>query len=151
MSSTAVGKALGLHSPLSDFQMTTGGSGHVASLTATGAGQKVTIDRSPGARRARAEVELVPVSSLPELQALRDKVRPGTGRRASPGIAKGLAGVTLESRTNGRGWEPVGPVTPSIPAERCPRSMRSPQVTTSYRLASGTQAAATAQVAVTRS
>lgn len=147
MSSTAVGKALGLHSPLSDFQMTTGGSGHVASLTATGAGQKVTMTGAQVRDALALKSSWFQLGWL-ELQAPRDKVRPGTVVELT-GIAKGLAGVTLESRTVGRGWEPVGPVTPdsggafSIDV--------SPQVTTSYRLASGTVAAATAQVAVTRS
>jgi stage II sporulation protein D len=147
MSSQAVGQALGLHSPLSDFQMTMGPSDHVSTLTAVAAGQKVTMTG------AQVRDALALKSSWFQFGWLALRAPPGTVPPGTvvelTGIAKGLVGVTLESRTAGKGWEPVGPVMPDAVGTFSVDV--SPRVTTSYRLASGTVAAGFARVAVARS
>jgi stage II sporulation protein D len=146
MSSTAVGKALGLHAPLSDVQMTVGASDHVASLTAFGNAEKVTMT---GAEVRDALVLKSSWFSLGwlALQAPRGAVRVGTAVRLT-GVAKGLVGVTLESRTAGTDWQPAGAVVPD--AKGSFSIAVSPSVTTWYRLAAGTVSAGLARVAVLR-
>jgi stage II sporulation protein D len=146
MSSDAVGKALGLTSPLSGFELTMGASDHVASLTAVGTGQKVTMTGAQVRDALALRSSWFQLGWL-ALKAPPAAVRPGTVVELS-GIAKGLVGITLESRTAGSGWEPVG--RPVIPDAKGAFSIAvSPRVTTWYRLASGTVAAGSARVSVT--
>jgi stage II sporulation protein D len=144
MSANAVGKALGLHAPLSDVQMTMGTSDHVASLTAIASGQKVTMTGAQVRDALALKSSWFQLGWL-ALQAPGGAVRAGTTVELK-GTAKGLVGVTLESRTAGTDWQPAGSVAPDGSGSFTIDV--SPRVTTWYRLAAGTVSAGFARVAV---
>ncbi len=147
MSANAVGKALGLRAPLSNVQLTMGASGHVASVTASDAGRKVTMTGAQVRDALALKSSWFQLGWL-ALKAPRAAVRAGTVVQLT-GIAKGMVGVTLEARTARTGWQPAGPVVPE--ANGSFSIVVSPRVTTWYRLAAGTVSAGLARVAVTRS
>jgi stage II sporulation protein D len=146
MSSKAVAKALGLRSPLEGFKMTMAASGHVASLTAVAAHQKVTMTGAQVRDALALKSNWFQLGWL-ALKAPGEAVPPGTVVELT-GVAKGLVGVTLESKTAGTDWQPVGPVAPD--SDGAFSVEVSPRLTTWYRLASGTVYAGSARVAVTR-
>ena len=126
--------------------MTMGASGHVASVTASGADQKVTMTGAQVRDALALKSSWFQLGWL-ALNAPRAAVRSGTVVRLT-GVAKGLVGVTLESKTAGTDWQPVGAVVPD--ADGAFSVAVSPRVTTWYRLAAGTVSAGSARVAVTR-
>jgi hypothetical protein len=62
------------------------------------------------------------------------------------GVARGITGVTLEQRPAGSSWQAVGAVTPA--ADGTVAIPASPTVTTDYRLATTTVAAASVRITV---
>ena len=108
--------------------------------------------------------------ATPPFRPARCRPRSGCARRGSPsacsrssprsrahrspygssialtGLVRGVAGVTLEQRVSGGSWQPVGPV----PAEDGTLQLtEQPTITTDYRLATTTAAAAYVRVRVT--
>ncbi len=147
VSASAAGTALGLDGALSGIELTAGASGRVDSATAFGAGKKLVLTGA----QLRADLGLD--STWFQLGWLALKVPSGTVPPGMPveltGLARGLLGVTLESRTAGSAWQPAGGVAPD--ATGAFSITVSPRVTTWYRLASGTICAGVARVQVSRS
>jgi stage II sporulation protein D len=63
------------------------------------------------------------------------------------GLVRGVAGVSLEARPVAGTWQPVGPITPA--ADGTVQLTEQPQITTDYRLATSSAAAAYVRIKVT--
>jgi stage II sporulation protein D len=134
VSPQAAGKALGLGEPLLDVEPADAAAGHVASVTAIGAAGTLTlsgaqVQKAFGLRSTWFDLgwlSLTPPSGpVPKGAAL-----------TLSGVARGLTGVTLESRVAGGAWQAAGPVSPDSTGAFT--VVVEPHGTTSYRLASGT-------------
>jgi stage II sporulation protein D len=134
MSAGAVGKALGLHGPVDDLASTAGLSGHIAEVTATGLETQRTMSGS------QVEADLGLRSSWFQFAWLTLSPPPAAVSAGSAvelaGTARGLKGITLESRVKGGAWQPAGPVTPDSAGAFTIRVR--PTETTQYRLSTGT-------------
>jgi stage II sporulation protein D len=133
MSAKAAGHALGLNAPLVDLQPDTAGA-HVTSVTAVGTSGTETLTG------AEVQGDLGLRSTWFELGWLSLTPPPGPVPAGATltlsGTARGLAGVTLESRRVPDGvWQPFGPLTPA--ATGAFTVQVSPKGPTWYRLASG--------------
>ncbi len=147
VSAGAAGKALGLGGALSRLELTAGITGRVDSATAVAAGKKLVLTGA----QLRADLGLDSTwfqLGWLALKAPPEAVPPGTPVELT-GLARGMLGVTLESRTADTPWQPAGGVAPD--ASGAFSVTVSPRVTTWYRLASGTIDAGVATVRVSRS
>jgi stage II sporulation protein D len=133
--------------PLLDLRATITGSGRVGSLAAVGpAGE--TLIKGGDVRRLldlRSTWFRIGVLALARPEA---PVAPG-GQLTLTGIARGLAGVTLEQQAPGEAWKPVAKVK-SAPSGAFAVAVK-PTVTTLYRLAYGTTRSTTVRVVVSHS
>jgi stage II sporulation protein D len=133
--------------PLLDLRTTITGSGRVGTLAAVGpAGE--TLIKGGDVRRLldlRSTWFRVGVLALARPEA---PVAPG-GQLTLTGIARGLAGVTLEQQAPGEAWKPVAKVK-SAPSGAFAVAVK-PTVTTLYRLAYGTTRSTPARVVVSQS
>src|SRR5712691_4152309 len=136
-------RALHVPGPVQDVQTVLNSSGRVMTMTAlTPRGERsfdgTSLRRLLGLRSTWFSVGVLALVAPPAPLTYGSSGRLG-------GIARGLAAVTLESRTADT-WQPVGTVTPaadgtlSVPVR--------PETTTDYRLTSGKVTAAPAHVPV---
>ena len=129
--------------PLRDLRATITPSGRVGSLIA--AGPVETQVNGGDVRRLlglRSTWFRVGVLALGRPEA---PLEPGH-QLTLPGIARGLAGVTLEQRTPGSPWAPLAKVKPN--GRGAFAVAVKPEVTTQYRLAAGTARSAVVRVVV---
>jgi stage II sporulation protein D len=139
-----VAKAIGLNGTLLDLRTANGPSSHVATATAIGSTGSVTLTgdalRSDlGLRSTWFSVGWLALTPLPAPTSY------GAGATLT-GIARGVSGVTLESKVAGGDWQLVSTITPD--ASGAFTSVVAPAVTTQYRLSSGILHAALVKVAV---
>ena len=144
MSARAAGRALGLDGPVVDLVTVPGPSGHIAQVTVTGPDTERTLSGSQveadlGLRSTWFEFAWLSLTPPPAA------VSAGTAVSLA-GTARGLTGVTLESRTTGGSWQLVGPVSPDGTGAFTVRVK--PAGTTEYRLSTGTIRGALVKVTV---
>ena len=141
MSAKTAGQALGLNAPLVDLQSAAAGA-HVTTVTAVGTSSTETLTG------AEVQSDLGLRSTwfqLGWLSLTPPTARvPAGGSLTLSGTARGLLGVTLESRVTGGDWQTVGPVSPD--ATGAFTVQVSPRGPTWYRLASGVVRAALIRV-----
>ena len=143
LSAKAARAQLKVPGPLRDLRTTITPSGRVGSLIA--AGPVETEVNAGDVRRLmglRSTWFRVGVLALARPEA---PLEPGH-QLTLPGIARGLAGVTLEARTPGAPWAPLAKVKPN--ARGAFAVAIKPEVTTQYRLAAGTARSAVVRVVV---
>jgi len=137
-------KALGVTGRLTDVRTTRNGSGRVDQVVGVGSLGEVSIPAS----EVRSRLTLRSTWFTLGLLSLDRPAKPvvyGT-RTVLTGIARGVAGVTIEQRASGIVWERAGVVTPgaggafSVPVQ--------PLASTDYRLASGSIALTPVRVGV---
>ncbi len=140
----AAAKALHLAGPLIDLMPTPGPSGHNATVTAVGPTTRTTLTGTDvrlalGLRSTWFQVGWLTLVPPPAPVVY--------GRQGTlDGIARGLAGVTLEAKTPAGAWQRVAAVAPDPSGVFS--VVVSPREPTSYRLAAGTSRASPVQVAV---
>ncbi len=144
VSARAAGEALGLDGPLVGLVATPARSGHVATVVASGPDTERTLSGAQvegdlGLRSdwfAFAWLTLAPPPGA---------VAPGTAVSLQ-GSVRGLADVSLEAKTVGGLWRPLGPVR--LDSSGAFTARVTPSVTTMYRLASGAIRGALVEVTV---
>ena len=140
----AAAKALHLAGPLIDLTPTPGPSGHNATVTAVGPTTRTTLTGTDvrlalGLRSTWFQVGWLTLVPPPSPVVY--------GRQGTlDGIARGLAGVTLQAKTPVGAWHRVAAVAPDPSGVFS--VIVSPREPTSYRLAAGTSRASPVQVAV---
>ena len=129
---------------LQDLRPVVNASGRVGTLTAVASSGETVLTGAEVRRllKLRSTWFRVGVLSLARPEA---PIAPG-GQLTLNGIARGLAGVTLEHRPAGEGWMPLAPVKPGQGGAFAVAVK--PQVTTLYRLAVGTARSASIQLIV---
>jgi stage II sporulation protein D len=143
LSAKAARAQLKVPGPLRDLRTTITPSGRVGSLVAAG-----PVDTEVNGGDVRRLLGLrstwfrVGVLALGRPEA---PLEPGH-QLTLPGIARGLAGVTLEQRTPGTPWAPLAKVKPN--GRGAFAVAVKPEVTTQYRLAAGTARSAVVRVVV---
>jgi stage II sporulation protein D len=133
--------------PLLDLRTTITGSGRVGTLAAVGPAGETPI-KGGDVRRLldlRSTWFRIGVLALARPEA---PVAPG-GQLTLTGIARGLAGVTLEQQAPGETWKPVAKVK-SAPSGAFAVAVK-PTATTLYRLAYGTTRSTAVRVVVSHS
>ena len=139
-----VARAIGLSGTLLDLRTTTGVSSHVASATAVGTTGSETLTGDALRSDLGLDSTWFSVGWL-ALTPLPAPTSYGDGATLT-GIARGVSGVTLESKVGGGTWQLASTVTPD--ANGAFTSVVTPAVTTQYRLTSGNLHAALVKVAV---
>ena len=142
----AAAKKLAVKGPITDVATTTDAAGRVATIDLTAASTDVPVP----AAKARAALGLrstwfdvgllglaVPAPAAPI---------PYGATVTLTGTIRGLAGVWLEQRTAGGSWQAIGPVAPA--SGDTLTLAESPSITTDYRLATETAAAAYVRIRV---
>jgi stage II sporulation protein D len=133
LTAETAGKALGLGGPLLDLERAGTGSGHVVTATATGPNGTVTLS---GAKVATALGLRSTWFKLGWLALMPPSAPVPAGVPVTiDGTARSLPQVTLQAKPDGGTWQPVGAVAPDKAGAFSIQV--TPQVTTSYRLASG--------------
>jgi stage II sporulation protein D len=130
--------------PLRDLRATITPSGRAGSLVAVGPMGETVVDAGDVRRllRLRSTWFRVGVMALARPEA---PLEPGR-QLTLPGIARGLAGVTVEQRSVGGLWAPLARVKPN--AAGAFAIVVKPDVTTQYRLAAGTARSEVVRVVV---
>ena len=111
VSAADAGKALGLGGPSPRPRDAVRASGHVASVTAVGAGGQVTLTGLQVAERPRPALDLVP-GRLPRADARARRPSCAGTAVTLTGTVEGLGGVALEAEAKGGPWRTVAPVVP---------------------------------------
>jgi stage II sporulation protein D len=137
-------KQLKVPAPLRDLQATITGSGRVGALIALGPTGETEVKAGEVRRLLRLRSTWFRVGML----ALATPEAPlELGHQLTlSGIARGLAGVTLEQRAPGSPWAPLAKVKPG--AGGAFAVAVKPDVTTQYRLAAGTVRSTAVRVVV---
>jgi stage II sporulation protein D len=130
--------------PLRDLRPTITPSGRVGALTAVGPSVQTEVKGGDVRRLLGLRSTWFRVGML-ALARPEAPLEPGH-QLTLPGIARGLAGVTLEQRAAGSPWAPLAKVKPN--AAGAVAVAVKPDVTTQYRLAAGTARSEVVRVVV---
>jgi stage II sporulation protein D len=142
-SAAGAGKKLGLDGPLVNLEVPPG-SGHVPSVTAIAAGGQVTLT----GLQVQSDLGLRSTWFQVGLLALKPRPAPvGAGTAVTlTGTVEGLSGVALEAEPKGQPWRTLAPVAPDSAGSFSIEV--TPEVTTLYRLATGSVRGALIKVEV---
>ena len=138
-------KALHVTAPLADLQTTDGASGRVKTLTlVSGDDSQLTVSGNA----VRAALELRSTWFTPALLTLSASAKTVTygGAVSLTGAAHGVSALSLESRSGGGDWSPVGELILGQGGSFA--TIAKPQLATEYRLVWGNVRAGLAKVAV---
>ncbi|TML87119.1 MAG: SpoIID/LytB domain-containing protein [Actinobacteria bacterium] len=142
----ALAKAFRVPGGVTDAQTTLNASGRVSTLSLLGPQGQVDVPAGTVRTKLKLRSTWFDVGVLSLSRPLPAAPVEFGGAVQLSGVARGIAGVALEQRSAGSTWQAVGPVAPAadgtvaIPAK--------PTVTTDYRLATTTAAAAPVRIAV---
>jgi stage II sporulation protein D len=147
LSITAATLASRLHVPgkLVDLQVALNPSARVASVTAVGSAGKVTVTGAAVSAALGLRSSWFRFGMLGQLAAPVQPVVFGSKAKLS-GVARSMPKLVVQARSAGGAWKVLAPVKPG-PRGGVTVAVR-PQVTTSYRLASGTVGGIPTRIAV---
>lgn len=140
-----VAKQLKLSAPIADLTAANGASGRVKAVTVTSTNDAAATFTG---NQLRGTLDLRSNWFTPALLQIGASAKTMTygGAVSLTGVVQGAQGVTLEAKTAGADWAPLGALIPAASGDFA--TVLKPAVTTSYRLAWGNVRAGLAKVSV---